>query len=129
AEGPAAAGIASGSAGAGAGGSPGSTGSGSASAVPALSTSTQPIIDATPAAFAAAKRLPLVQPLIHILRSRLDAVSHISTGAICSRAAAVPPTSKYAVRQAIWRFPCLMSPTGSQVVASVRHVAANTQAG
>src|SRR5882757_9575440 len=60
--------------GGGAGGSPGGAttpgspgaGSGSASAGPALSTSTQPNIEATPAAFRAAKRLPLVQPDIYI---------------------------------------------------------------
>src|SRR5271156_834245 len=46
-------------------GSPGA-GSGSASAGPALSTSTQPNIEATPAAFRAAKRLPLVEPDIYI---------------------------------------------------------------
>src|SRR5271168_4106715 len=46
-------------------GSPGA-GSGSASAGPALSTSTQPNIEATPAAFSAANRLPLVQPDIYI---------------------------------------------------------------
>src|ERR1700722_14723559 len=46
-------------------GSPGA-GSGSASAEPALSTSTQPNIEAAPAAFTAAKRLPLVQPDIYI---------------------------------------------------------------
>ena len=46
-------------------GSPGAV-SGSASAGPALSTSTQPNIEATPAAFRAAKRLPLVQPDIYI---------------------------------------------------------------
>src|ERR1700744_4554351 len=46
-------------------GSPGA-GSGSASAGPALSTSTQPTIDATPAAFRAVQRLPLVQPDIYI---------------------------------------------------------------
>src|ERR1700721_1411032 len=46
-------------------GSPGA-GSGSASAEPALSTSTQPNIEATPTAFRAAKRLPLVQPDIYI---------------------------------------------------------------
>src|ERR1700742_5071731 len=41
-------------------GSPGA-GSGSASAGPALSTSTKPDIEATPATFRAANRLPLVQ--------------------------------------------------------------------
>src|ERR1700734_2241388 len=46
-------------------GSPGA-GSGSANAGPALSTSTQPNIEATPAAFRAAKRLPLVQRDIYI---------------------------------------------------------------
>src|SRR5271167_700838 len=46
-------------------GSPGS-GSGSASAEPALSTSTQPNIEATPVAFRAVDRLPLVQPDIYI---------------------------------------------------------------
>ena len=46
-------------------GSPGA-GSGSASAGPALSTSTQPNIEATPAAFRAVERLPLVQPDIYI---------------------------------------------------------------
>src|SRR5277367_198242 len=46
-------------------GSPGA-GSGSASAGPALNTSTQPNIEATPAAFRAANRLPLVQPDIYI---------------------------------------------------------------
>src|SRR5262249_35903363 len=71
AAGPAATGTASGSgAGWSAGGAttPGSpgAGSGSASAGPALSTSTQPNIEATPAAFRAAKRLPLVQPDIYI---------------------------------------------------------------
>src|ERR1700691_466831 len=45
---------------------PGSPGSGSASAGPVPSTSTQPNIEATPAAFRAAKRLPLVQPDIYI---------------------------------------------------------------
>ena len=40
--------------------------SGSASAGPVLSTSTQPNIEATPAAFRAVKRLPLVQPDIYI---------------------------------------------------------------
>src|SRR3984885_7172047 len=45
---------------------PGSPGSGSASAGPAPSTSTQPNIEATPAAFRAAKRLPLVQPDIYM---------------------------------------------------------------
>ena len=75
AAGPATTGTASGS---GAGGNPGTggattpgspgagAGSGSASAGPALSTSTQPNIEATPAAFRAANRLPLVQPDIYI---------------------------------------------------------------
>src|SRR5271168_3236938 len=76
APGPATTGPASGS---GAGGNPGAggpggattpgspgAGSGSASAGPALSTSTQPNIEATPAAFRAAKRLPLVEPDIYI---------------------------------------------------------------
>src|SRR5271154_2407289 len=46
-------------------GSPGA-GAGSASAGPALRTSSQPNIEATPAAFRAAKRLPLVEPDIYI---------------------------------------------------------------
>src|SRR5271163_4455710 len=41
---------------------PGSPGAGSASAGPVPSTSTQPNIEATPAAFRAAKRLPFGQP-------------------------------------------------------------------
>src|SRR5262245_26085135 len=45
-------------------GSPGA-GSGSASAGPALSTNAQPNIEATPAAFKAANRLPLVRPDIY----------------------------------------------------------------
>src|SRR6202167_5192793 len=45
---------------------PGSPGSGSASAGPVPSTSTQPNNEATPAAFRAAKRLPLLQPDIYI---------------------------------------------------------------
>src|ERR1700731_4617542 len=45
---------------------PGSPGAGSASAGPVPSTSTQPNIEATPAAFRATKRLPLVQPDIYI---------------------------------------------------------------
>src|SRR5258705_6338621 len=45
---------------------PGSLGPGSASAGPVPSTSTQPNIEATSAAFRAAKRLPLVQPDIYI---------------------------------------------------------------
>src|SRR6202020_2001619 len=45
---------------------PVSPGSGSASAGLVPSTSTQPNIEATPAAFRAAKRLPVVQPDIYI---------------------------------------------------------------
>src|ERR1700754_2878791 len=45
---------------------PGSPGAGSASAGPVLSTSTQPNIEATPAVFRAANRLPLVQPDMYI---------------------------------------------------------------
>src|SRR5271166_1905446 len=57
-------------------GIPGSPGAGSASAGPVPSTSTQPNIEATPAAFSAAKRLPLVQPDICPSSHFVETVSH-----------------------------------------------------
>src|SRR6478672_6756596 len=95
--GPATTGTASGS---GAGGNPGAggattpgspgAGSGSPNAGPALSTSTQPNIEATPAAFRAAKRLPLVQPDICIPPVTFWKQCRIAPRpAICSAPAAV----------------------------------------
>src|ERR1700750_2366169 len=60
-------------------GTAGSPGGGSASTGPAPSTSTQPNIEATPAVFSAAKRLPLVQPDICPSSHFVETVSHSAT--------------------------------------------------
>src|ERR1700722_2641818 len=74
-------------------GSPGA-GSGSASAGPALSTSTQPNIEATPAAFRAAKRLPLVERDIYIPPAAFWRQSFIAAGHAFDGGSRVPtPTS------------------------------------
>src|ERR1700735_3220806 len=72
-------------------GSPGA-GSGSASAGPAPSTSTQPNIEATPAAFRAANRLPLVQPDIYIPPADFWTQSRISPGHVFDGGRRVQPS-------------------------------------